>query len=1442
MEERVECSLNIFTQPTVLWFHTTFGKPTRVQKEAWPAIAQGGPALISAPTGTGKTLSAFLVFIDRLQELAGRGELKEELYLIYVSPLKSLAGDIRENLKKPLDGIANIKGGEGADRIVVGIRTGDTPQKERQRMIKHPPHILIITPESLYLMLTSRTGQSVLRTAGTLIIDELHALIDTKRGAHLMLSAARLDRLCPKPLQRIGLSATIEPLQTAAEYLSPEKAQIIAPPMNKKIRIEVDGITPAGGRRKDPIWEELAKKVFDRCLECHSVIAFSEGRRYAEKLAYYVNQLGGDDFARVHHGSMSKEQRAEVEESLRNGRLRLLCATSSMELGIDVGDIDQVLQVGCPRTISSTMQRLGRAGHNPGRVSVMYMYPRTAPETLYCGMTAQVARQGGVEQTNPPRMCLDVLAQHLVSMAATAAAKHTGKTSGEKADQIRKKDVCETQKTSQIAYTVDEVMNILARTYTFNGVTRQDVKSILGMLAGDYEHRREIPVRPRILYDRIHEQVFTDAYSRMLAVAAGGTIPDKGMYTAKTQEGVKVGELDEEFVYESRLGDRFLLGAFGWKIVGQDKDTVVVTQASAEGARLPFWKGEIKGRSLGTSLAFGRIMRKLSQAMQRGILMEELKLLGLDEAARDNTAGFLERQIKAAGILPDDRTIVAEHFKDAAGSHQVMFHALFGRRINTPLSLLIQDAAKRMTGCNMGCVDDEDGILLYSYGDEAPPEGILCILNPENVRDILESMLPVTPVFNMTFRYNAARALMMGMRRNGRQPLWMQRLRSTEMLETLVREENHPLIRETKRECLEDQWDIDGVLDILYAIQSGQILVRELYLDMPSPMSLPMQWRLEAAEMYEYTPTTPGIRQAVYDELHGMEQLKPSAEALQQVQERKKLPEDASGLHTLLMIEGDITAQELLDMYGENRKSGFDKEAEVTKWLQELSEKELVQYIEPGLWIAAEQGKEYEGALYNRNAENGMHIVRRMLYYRGPQTAEQIQERYLPDEICVSQWLNRLDTEGELVEDGGFYYHAKLYDRARKATIRSLRTEAVTQPAAHYAALMARRVIINASPEEQLKETILAFCGQSFPAAFWETILFPGRIRGYREGILDKLLAEGEFFWKMAPDGNLCFLKYEDIDWEHSLPSDEIFDTDGPDSAAADLAEEQVVYRELCKRGASFLKALTRIPVTKDIQSLLIGLAEKGMVCADSFVPVRQWVNRDKIKRAAARQRVNARVAALSAGRWDIVHPMIDTGIEELLEAFFRENIILCRETFRRSISLRGKSEQQPMPDWARALELLRIWEFTGRVRRGYFVRGLSGAQFIRKSDYEGIILALSRPDMQILWLNAADPMQLWGKVLGHMEGRNFLNVTGTAVALRGGVPVMVLERQGKVLRVFDESDSEAVLTEFVAAYHQKTVFPEKKRLIVKEYPAGMEDIMKAAGFAREMMDYVLYR
>lgn len=1375
----MEDCLQLFDTKTAQWFREALGSPTRIQEEAWPAIASGSHVLVSAPTGTGKTLSAFLVFLDRLKKQAQEGSLKPRLQLIYVSPLKSLAADIRENLRRPLAGIG------GEELVKVAVRTGDTTQRERQQMVRKPPHILIITPESLYLMLTSKTGQNVLCTAQAVILDELHALIDTKRGAHLMLSLARLDALCGRPLQRIGLSATISPLETAAQYLAPEPVCIAAPPMEKRVELRILGCyADTRKRRKDPVWEELSALVYRYCMGNRSVIAFVEGRRYAEKLAYYVNLLGGQDFARVHHGSLSKEQRQEVEQSLREGSLRLLCATSSMELGIDVGEIDQVLQVGCPRTISGTMQRLGRAGHNPSRTSVMYLFTRTPAESVLCGMTARLASEGKVEQMSPPEGCFDVLAQHLVSMAAFKS------------------------------YTLDEVMEILPRAWPFRAVTREDVEAVLEMLAGDYEHKRDVPVRPRVLYDRIHGIVEGDGYSRMLAVSAGGTIPDKGLYTVRTEEGVKLGEVDEEFVYETRLGDRFILGAFAWKVTNIGRDTVTVVQAPVEGARLPFWKGELKGRNKETGIAFGRILRQLQEAEESGRLREALGGLGLDDSASKAAEGYLKRQIEATGGLPDDRTILVEHFRDQSGNSQLMVHSVFGRRINAPLALLAAQYMKEQTAMNVGSVDEEDGFLLYAYGDRALPEGILHRIDPETAEGILSVMLPATPVFNMAFRYNCGRALMMGVRGNGRQPLWMQRLRSSEMLDQVVREKEHPLIRETRQECMRQLWDTAGVRELLECIRSGVVMVREVYTETPSPMSLPLQWEQEAAVMYDYYPTPGGVHAAVQEALgQEAELLRPGAAELSAVQERGKLPENEQQTHSLLMTEGDLAAGEL-DI--------------PIEWLETLAAQGRAVYLEQGIWIAAEQEAAYDAALEEReDMEEALRIVRRMLRYRGAASARQTALRYGWQEAYACRLLEELCGRKEAVSqrEAGetLYYHAQLYKRARMKTLKNRREAAATCEPRNYAALLVSRIQRSAPPQECLETALSSLAGTAYPAAAWEEFLLPARVKNYRENLLDSLLSEGGYFWHMEEGGKVRFDRTGRIDWQRDcmLPA-----------ADEGLPEkERLLLEALARRGASFAQALSGVLPGESLYSVLLSLTEKGLVCADSFVPVRQWQDREKNEKAAARRRVGARVKALHAGRYDLVRPLRALTVQEQMDECFDRYLVLCRET----AAAYGLS-------WQEALALLRVQEYTGQVRRGYFVRGLSGAQFVRSGDFGGVTAALSHPQQEWIWLNAADPMQPWGKLLPHEPGRAFANVPGTAVALRGGLPAALFERQGRTLRVFDMEGLEEALRLFVQDYKGKRIFAGKKRIVVKEYPAEAAACLAAAGFGREMQDYALYR
>ncbi len=1358
-------ALESFNDATRKWFAECVGVPTPVQEEGWPAIDSGGHVLISAPTGTGKTLSAFLVFIDRLKRLGAEGKLEEKLYVIYISPLKALGNDIRENLRRPIEGIAG-------PAIRTAVRTGDTPQVERQRMTKRPPHILITTPESLYLLLTSPAGKRFLSTAEAVIVDELHALINSKRGAHLMLSLTRLDRVCGRRLQRIGLSATIEPLEIAAQYLAfPETARVVNPRMAKKTEIRVAGALPdMRALPEGTIWPELARMVHAASAEARTVIVFAEGRAQAEKLSFYVNLLGGKDYSRTHHGCVSKEQRLEAEKNLKNGKLKVLCATSSMELGIDVGEVDLVLQIGYPRTIASAMQRLGRAGHNPGRTSVMHLLPRTAAEGVNCGLTAALALEGGIEHSSPPLKCLDVLAQHLVSMA------------------------------TEKGYATSEALEIANQTFCFRDVSRAEIESLLAMLAGDFEHQLDKPVRPRVLYDRIHGVVRGDAYSRMLALSTGGTIPDRGYYAVRLNDGTKIGELDEEFVFEARVGNKFMLGAFAWRITEISRDTVSVAAASSvEGTGPPFWRGEQNGRTYQTGVAFGKKMQALGQAGKN--VREALRNLRLDDNAAVNAERFLRDQIEATDILPDHQNIIVEHFKDQAGESQIMVHSLFGKRVNAGLAMLAQHAAAKETGMDVKHFSDDDGFLLFPYGGEKSlPEHILQRLDPDTARPVIAALLPAAPLFNMAFRYNAARALMMGMRNGRRQPLWVQRLRGAEALDNAVLHKHHPLIAETTRECLDDYLDIAAIQDILRKIKSGLITIRELHLKSPSPMSLPFRRQAEATLMYDYTPTTSNVAQSVSQNLDNDAMIRPSGESLNLVAQRERLPKNEDQLHALLMTEGDVMAGDI--------------EVPV-EWFESLAAHGRAEYIEPGLWISAEHAPDYSAALIDKNRDAIANIVRRCLRYRGPQDADSISERYVLDKAESLLVLAQLVESKHAVESSGLYYHADLYTRARHKTVQLRRRQIKTLSPEHYAHLLCRKLRVNAPPAEQIRRALNIFLDLPLPPHLWEHVIFPARVDHYQPALLDNVLSHGEVFWRFAAHERplIAFHSYADINWEQHLATENL------------TPAETAILDFLRQRGASFSHSLPHDDATTSVLPTLIALAEKGLLHTDSFVPVRYWIDRDKLEHYALKQRVRSQALVLSAGRWDLARPLSEQPIETALERAFDRSIILCRET------------ASPL-NWTRALEKLRIWEYMGKVRRGYFIQGLSGAQFIRDTDYYAALSIMDEPGDNITWLHATDPAQIWGKAVAHLPGRAFTNTRGSVVALRAGRPVCLLENQGKVLRVFEPEHLGRALVDFITVYKQRRIFSTIKRISVKTYPPNAVPVLADAGFLRQMLDY----
>lgn len=652
--------------------------------------------------------------------------------------------------------------------------------------------------------------------------------------------------------------------------------------------------------------------------------------------------------------------------------------------------------------------------------------------------------------------------------------------------------------------------------------------------------------------------------------------------------------------------------------------------------------------------------------------------------------------------------------------------------------------------------------------------------------------------------------------------MWMQRLKSAEMLEQVVREKEHPLIRETRRECMQELWDAAGVQELLYDIRSGAVKIREIYTDIPSPMSLPLQWSQEAAVMYDYAPTPRGIHGAVEEALKQEKHLiQPGSRELSEVQERSRLPQDEKQLHTLLMTEGDLTAGEL--------------EIPV-EWLDKLAQEGRVLYLEQGLWIAAEQEAEYARALGEAEEQEKeqeqekklfvseqLHIVRRMLRYRGGADAGQTADRYGWPVKLAEDILEELCRQKAAVKQDDRYYHGELYRRARVRTLKKRREEIQTSPGEHYAALMLSQMESGAPAAECVQNTIRQYAGMTLPAVYWEKILLPSRVRNYRPSLLDAFLSEGELFWHMDAKGSLRFDYQAAVDWETDRPQEALI-------KEGLTEEERVIYEAIIRRGACFMQALNDLLPAQSPYDTLLSLMEKGLVYADSFLPVRQWLDREKTKKAVVRQRVNLRVKALQTGRWDIVRPVRDKTIEEKLEDCFRVSPIISKET----VSVCGLS-------WQEALSVLRIWEYTGQARRGYFVKDLSGSQFIRGKDYESVVRRLHNPEKKLVWVNAADPAQCWGKILPHREGRNFINVPGTAVACYGGIPVAVMERQGKVLRIWQEELKEECMRLFAEKFKQGSIFAGVKRIVVKEYPDTTGEALRQAGFRKEMQDYVLY-
>jgi len=1355
---------SIFTEQTRRWFSSSVGTPTEAQALAFHAVASGKDVLVSSPTGSGKTLAAFLYFLDGFLRRSENGALPNETEILYITPLKALGNDINENLSRPIEGL-------GLKNIVrTAIRNGDTTPSERAAILRKPPHILITTPESLYLLLSSAGGQKLLKCVKHVILDEFHATVSTKRGVHMMLSLARLDALCGKRIQRIALSATLTPLETAAKILSGDgECEIIAPESQKKTHLVVD--TAVKDMRilpENSIWPHLADRVTDATKDSRCVLAFADGRASCERLAYKINERAGEVLARTHHGCVSKEQRLEAERQLKSGELRVMAATSSMELGIDVGDIDLVVQIGSPLSVSSLMQRLGRAGHSPGRVSRMRMYSKTAQDTLFCALTAKAATDKKIEPILMLTQPLDLLCQHIVSMAASSE------------------------------YTVKEAANILKNAWAYRNLTEDDVRSALSLLAGDYEHAQDKPVRARILYDRIHDTFKGDKYTSLLALSSGGTIPDRGWYAVFTRDGTRLGELDEEYVFEARLGDKFMLGAFPWVITDITRDAVIVDKTTPAGAASPFWKGDGSMRFYETGKYFGSLLASLDRAVKQPgpALNNLLKSMCLTEPAAETVKRVIKEQLSACQSLATDRRIIVEHFADEASDHQMMVHSVFGGRVNRALGMLLSREASRLTGIDARAYDDDDGILITMIGGREVPGNLFSRITIENIENTLAQMMPSTPMFSIVFRQNAQRALLMGARNGRRLPLWIQRLRASETLTDAIKSKNHPMIRETVRECMTDYLDIEAVKDVLSKIRSGEIEISEIYTDAPSPMSLNLRRAAESELMYETVIPTAAKTLSNEEEIS----LLPEKGALDESLNLVKIPDNAEETHAFLMMTGDFEC----------------REAQIPiEYLDALSDAGRAKYIEPGLWIASEHSSDYENALIHEDADALLRIVRRLARYKGLIDADSVSERYFLSRDLCTRIISDLEKTGDLIPFENLWAHKDVYHLAQRKTVSARRARIETAPASHYAAALLSKIGKHASADTQMEAALTQLAGEAFPAEVYENSLFPARISKYRPQLIDISLARGFAQYTVDP-ANLTV--------SFRAPEDE---TDAFVHAPADLTEnEAAVLNFLQKRGASFARSMTGVCANGGAGEALMGLLRRGLVRSDSFAPARHLKSGET---GNLKQDVRRRVQAIDAGRWEAVREKREKTEAEILNALFDRFMIVSKET------AQGQN-------WTSLLNALRRMEYAGSVRRGYFAEGLSGAQFVRESDCESVVYLLKSPAQEYRVLCATDPMQPYGKILPHTEGCAFMRLASTAVILFAGAPVAVFEKNGETFRVFHAGHAKKAVSAFAFAYKSGTIFPGLKKITVKTYDKSFKDALSESGFAPDMMDMTLFK
>jgi ATP-dependent Lhr-like helicase len=1538
-----------FHPVTAEWFKAVFDAPTAPQRMGWPVIARGENALILAPTGTGKTLAAFLWCLDRLMLQPANEAARKGCRIVYVSPLKALAVDVERNLRSPLAGMANMARRMGVPfhAPLISVRTGDTPQRERARFARHPAEILITTPESLYLILTSQAAEA-LRTVETVIIDEIHALVPTKRGAHLALTLERLQWLTNKPLQRIGLSATQRPLEEVARFLggvevegglrseSPSQqvgksasmeatasrsdgstdsavdvvADIEGPLRYRpvtivnaaarkqlKLRIEVPvedmarlgemEEIPSGPASQPPrrvsIWNAIHPRLLEIIRERNSTILFVNARQTAERLAGALNDLAGEPIARAHHGSLAAAQRSVIEEQLKAGQIKALCATSTLELGIDMGAVDLVVQIESPPSVASGMQRIGRAGHHVDAVSEGILFPKYRADLVACAAVTRAMHEGHIESTRFPRNPLDVLCQQLVAIVASARPPKDARPAKARKTSRRGKNLganlqfdgfdsreLSSAEAPKPEVSVDLLFNLVRGAAPFGSLSRSAFDGVLDLLSGRYPSDEFGELRPRLTWDRVRNVVTARDGAARLAILNAGTIPDRGLYgvfLAFTEgKSVRVGELDEEMVFESHPNETFILGASTWRITDITHDRVLVTPAPGEPGKMPFWKGDGPGRPLEFGRRIGAMVRELRALPQAAALTRLVNEHDLDPGAAENLLRFLADQAEATGQVPDDRTIVVERCRDELGDWRVCVLTPFGSRIHIPWAMAVAARIRAAGGPEVETLWGDDGFVLRFPDTDEPPDSDWILVESAEAMQLVLRQLGSTALFAGRFREAAGRALLLPRRRaDQRSPLWQLRKRSYDLLSVASRYPQFPLLLEAYRECLRDVFDMPALIETLRAIEQRQLRMHVVETRKPSPFASSLLFSYVANFVYEGdAPLAERRAQALtidqdqLRELLGEADLREllDANAIAEVEEAAQcLAENyrarsADGIHDLCLRLGDLSREEV-----GRRVTSAELLANIDRLVRSRRLLELRIAGEKRL-IAAEDAARYRdglgiplppglaAALLEPVAHPVLELVRRFARTHGPFTLREAAERFALDAEAVESALRQLAHEGRVLE-GGFrpgglhreWCDAEILRQIRRKSLAKLRREVepveqhtLARFLTHWQGVLAPRRTGTAHLDALL-DAIESLQGAPLPASLLESSILPARIADFTSAGLDTLIAAGEVAWAgVEPigerDGRIALFLAD------KLPV---------------LAQQRPLLEPLTEReerllavlestGASFFDSLHEAAGSgypgETIEALW-SLVWRGLITNDSLHALRAYTARPESARTPRRYQTGAvfrsrrTTPPTAQGRWSAL-PLRPTGqsAEDLRRTTTERSHALALQLLNRyGVLLREHVAAENVPGGFSAVyDVLKALEESGRIRRGYFVGGLGATQFALPAAVDLLRQLRTEPPAEkpeFVQLAATDPANPYGSVLrwpdlpvadedSESAPRILTRAAYAEVILRNGELVAWLKRANPHLLVFlpaeepERSQAAAGLAHFLCTRGQE--------------------------------------